>query len=64
MNLQPSITQAQKKTALKFYKEHLMDNCNLSELAEMVIKYMPAKELQSELENVVELCDIEPDGTY
>jgi hypothetical protein len=41
-----------------------MDNCNLAELADMVLKYMPAKELEKELENVIELCEIEEDGTY
>ena len=58
------LTAQQKTTALKLYAEHLVDNFKASELATMLIARLPAKEIDEELQNVVELCDIEEDGTY
>ena len=58
------LTAQQKITALKIYKEHLVDNFTASELVTMLVALTPAKDIDSELQNVVELCDIEEDGTY
>ena len=58
------LTSQQKAVAYRFYKEHLEDNFTASELAEMLISKMSPEDLDNELQNVVELCDIEEDGTY
>jgi len=59
-----SITKEQSKTALKLYREHLIDNHKAGELADMIIELMDPVDLDAEIQNIVELCDIEPDGTY
>ena len=58
------LTIQQKAVAYRFYKEHLADNFTAFELAEMLISKMSPEDLDKELQNVVELCDIEEDGTY
>jgi hypothetical protein len=59
-----TLTIQQKAVAYSIYKEHLVDNFKASELAEMLMARLPTQELDDELQNVVELCDIEEDGTY
>ena len=59
-----SITKEQNETALKFYRDHLIENHKAGELADMIIDMMDPVDLDAELQNIVELCDIEPDGTY
>ena len=59
-----TLTIQQQATAYKLYKEHLVDNFKASELAEMLMAKMTTQELDNELQNVVELCEIEEDGTY
>jgi len=59
-----SITKEQSKTALNLYREHLIDNHKAGELADMIIELMDPVDLDAEIQNIVELCDIEPDGTY
>jgi hypothetical protein len=58
------LTIQQQAIAYKLYKEHLVDNFKASELAEMLMAKMTTQELDNELQNVVELCEIEEDGTY
>lgn len=59
-----TLTIQQKATAYTIYRDHLVDNFKASELAEMFIAKMAPRDLDNELQTVVELCDIEEDGTY
>ena len=62
--LQPSMNMVQKATAYTIYRDHLVDNHSAYELADMFIAKMAPRDLDKELQNVVELCDIDEDGTY
>jgi len=59
-----TLTIQQKATAYTIYRDHLVDNHSAYELADMFIAKMAPRDLDNELQNVVELCDIEEDGTY
>lgn len=59
-----TLTKEQTKAALEIYIDNLIANYTKTELVDMLIKQMPAKDLDDEIQTIVDLCDVEPDGTY
>ena len=59
-----TLTKEQTKAALEIYIDNLIANYTKTELVDMLIKQMPTKDLDDEIQTIVDLCDVEPDGTY